>query len=129
MFLLFFLMLRRPPRSTRPYTLLPYTTLFRSIRNPGQAQHDPGLSSRRVARARFRVTSDADGGVSATRPRPPSERTKHDVQSRKPNVTAHAGLPVADQDDDVEPAQDHRPHPVRRRLRPGVVAARRARGR
>src|SRR3546814_19427484 len=26
----FFLMIRRPPRSTRPDTLLPYTTLFRS---------------------------------------------------------------------------------------------------
>src|SRR3546814_20419949 len=31
MFLLFFfLMIRRPPRSTRTYTLFPYTTLFRS---------------------------------------------------------------------------------------------------
>src|SRR3546814_12601841 len=28
--LLFFLMIRRPPRSTRPDTLFPYTTLFRS---------------------------------------------------------------------------------------------------
>src|SRR3546814_5111279 len=28
--LLFFLMIRRPPRSTRTYTLFPYTTLFRS---------------------------------------------------------------------------------------------------
>src|SRR3546814_14333476 len=28
----FFLMIRRPPRSTRTDTLLPYTTLFRSIR-------------------------------------------------------------------------------------------------
>src|SRR3546814_17103134 len=27
----FFLMIRRPPRSTRTDTLLPYTTLFRSI--------------------------------------------------------------------------------------------------
>src|SRR3546814_13334675 len=27
---IFFLMIRRPPRSTRTYTLLPYTTLFRS---------------------------------------------------------------------------------------------------
>src|SRR3546814_13273347 len=27
---LFFLMIRLPPRSTRTYTLLPYTTLFRS---------------------------------------------------------------------------------------------------
>src|SRR6188474_3771260 len=26
----FFLMIRRPPRSTRRYTLFPYTTLFRS---------------------------------------------------------------------------------------------------
>src|SRR3546814_18482259 len=29
-FLVFFLMLRRPPRSTRTDTLFPYTTLFRS---------------------------------------------------------------------------------------------------
>src|SRR3546814_13640962 len=29
-FLLFFLMIRRPPRSTRTDTLFPYTTLFRS---------------------------------------------------------------------------------------------------
>src|SRR3546814_1646301 len=28
----FFLIIRRPPRSTRTDTLLPYTTLFRSIR-------------------------------------------------------------------------------------------------
>src|SRR3546814_16330185 len=34
MFLLFFLMIRRPPRSTRTDTLFPYTTLFRSISRP-----------------------------------------------------------------------------------------------
>src|SRR3546814_13764376 len=28
---LFFLMIRRPPKSTRTYTLFPYTTLFRSM--------------------------------------------------------------------------------------------------
>src|SRR3546814_7559937 len=28
--IVFFLMIRRPPRSTRTYTLFPYTTLFRS---------------------------------------------------------------------------------------------------
>src|SRR3546814_11788516 len=32
----FFVMIRRPPRSTRTDTLLPYTTLFRS-HQPGQA--------------------------------------------------------------------------------------------
>src|SRR3546814_10527729 len=30
MFFIFFLMIRRPPRSTRTDTLFPYTTLFRS---------------------------------------------------------------------------------------------------
>src|SRR3546814_19391880 len=29
--LFFFLIIRRPPRSTRTYTLFPYTTLFRSV--------------------------------------------------------------------------------------------------
>src|SRR3546814_16106559 len=33
-FFRFFLMIRRPPRSTRTDTLFPYTTLFRSPRNP-----------------------------------------------------------------------------------------------
>src|SRR3546814_15223210 len=31
-FSFFFLMIRRPPRSTRTDTLFPYTTLFRSLR-------------------------------------------------------------------------------------------------
>src|SRR3546814_19669072 len=30
-FIFFFLMIRRPPRSPRPDTLVPYTTLFRSV--------------------------------------------------------------------------------------------------
>src|SRR3546814_14629888 len=36
----FFLMIRRPPRSTRTDTLLPYTTLFRSGRPGGVEQVD-----------------------------------------------------------------------------------------
>src|SRR3546814_9294198 len=32
--MIFFLMIRRPPRSTRTDTLFPYTTLFRSATNP-----------------------------------------------------------------------------------------------
>src|SRR3546814_13528987 len=34
--MIFFLRIRRPPRSTRTDTLLPYTTLFRSDLQPGQ---------------------------------------------------------------------------------------------
>src|SRR3546814_16595206 len=40
----FFLMIRRPPRSTRTDTLVPYTTLFRSPRN------GPKLCGRRCPR-------------------------------------------------------------------------------
>src|SRR3546814_289620 len=48
----FFLMIRRPPRSTRTDTLFPYTTLFRSFsppgRNPGQASADMPSRQRQV---------------------------------------------------------------------------------
>src|SRR3546814_20547432 len=37
--LFFFLMIRRPPRSTRTDTLFPYTTLFRSYRRGGSLGH------------------------------------------------------------------------------------------
>src|SRR3546814_12416256 len=45
-------MLRRPPISTRPDTLLPYTTLFRSLRlDPADApaEHAEAVDHRRVA--------------------------------------------------------------------------------
>src|SRR3546814_13211476 len=45
MFYIVFLMIRRPPRSTRTDTLFPYTTLFRSPR------HDGGCVERRAARS------------------------------------------------------------------------------
>src|SRR3546814_6847985 len=42
LFILFFLMIRRPPRSTRTDTLFPYTTLFRSLVAVGaQAAEEP----------------------------------------------------------------------------------------
>src|SRR3546814_3522445 len=44
--LFFFLMLRRPPRSTRTDTLFPYTTLFRSVGDPSRlALEDVGLAA------------------------------------------------------------------------------------
>src|SRR3546814_18000939 len=49
--LLFFLMIRRPPRSTRTDTLLPYTTLFRHMASVTLAGRPalivPGLSCER----------------------------------------------------------------------------------
>src|SRR3546814_13374821 len=36
-------MIRRPPRSTRTDTLVPYTTLYRSLREGGAAEDKPAL--------------------------------------------------------------------------------------
>src|SRR3546814_12698192 len=45
--LFFFLMIRRPPRSTRTDTLFPYTTLFRSDPAAGPARWQPGAAGQR----------------------------------------------------------------------------------
>src|SRR5881409_4194605 len=58
-FLFFFLMIRRPPRSTRETTLFPYTTLFRSARPRGG--DGPRLRSE---------PSRGGGGAGSDRPRP-----------------------------------------------------------
>src|SRR3546814_10898179 len=57
----FFLMIRRPPRSTRTDTLFPYTTLFRSredvLPEPEAQAHDalPDVEQRRARRGIVRV--------------------------------------------------------------------------
>src|SRR3546814_1039756 len=52
MFVFFFLMIRRPPRSTRTDTLFPYTTLFRSRRDPASAPARRRRSRRSAAPSR-----------------------------------------------------------------------------
>src|SRR3546814_19692772 len=61
----FFLMIRRPPRSTRTDTLFPYTTLFRSDerdrlldRISAQAGVDISLDDRGAATLRVAATGD-----------------------------------------------------------------------
>src|SRR3546814_7811406 len=44
MYIFFFLMIRRPPRSTRTDTLFPYTTLFRSIEGRSSSRRYPLLA-------------------------------------------------------------------------------------
>src|SRR3546814_19323347 len=61
-FIIFFLMIRRPPRSTRTDTLFPYTTLFRSAscgtcRFPGRGRC-AGWQSVAALRARPRARRD-----------------------------------------------------------------------
>src|SRR3546814_13076408 len=72
----FFLMIRRPPRSTRTDTLFPYTTLFRS---PGRAARRrtagrwPHAAARRQASALplYHRLSGLDGAGDARRTQPP----------------------------------------------------------
>src|SRR3546814_16901135 len=58
--LLFVLMRRRPPRSTRTDTLFPYTTLFRSHHKPHREQDQPDRQRERAADVFLR----AQGGQS-----------------------------------------------------------------
>src|SRR3546814_16914303 len=51
-----FLMIRRPPRSTRTDTLFPYTTLFRSI-----GRHHHGVPGQTVIKALLVVDCEARG--------------------------------------------------------------------
>src|SRR5687767_15377859 len=70
MLLFFFLMVRRPPRST----LFPYTTLFRSrTRPPGGAPDDPARAGQRRALRQLvggRVQPRRAAPVLRPRPRP-----------------------------------------------------------
>src|SRR3546814_5144621 len=67
LYCLFFLMIRRPPRSTRTDTLFPYTTLFRSGRRQGAWGWIPRLAPwRRGVRGHERPARKAD--TAGTRP-------------------------------------------------------------
>src|SRR2546430_15585766 len=90
----FFLMIRRPPRST----LFPYTTLFRSHRTGGRgAVLDPVP----VAAAPFpRARVDLSGGLPARRPRDAvghgPRRPSHGPHDAALRNGALAGEPLAD---------------------------------
>src|SRR3546814_4990757 len=68
----FFLMIRRPPRSTRTDTLFPYTTLFRSPADPSHRlaspsapvsdDHGPGISIAATPSERAYTFNDRRGG-------------------------------------------------------------------
>src|SRR3546814_14229466 len=82
----FFLMIRRPPRSTRTDTLFPYTTLFRSRRRAARVVHIHGADGRggRLNQGRgvgFAQRYHAVGGVEFGRGRVRSEEHTSELQS------------------------------------------------
>src|SRR3546814_12977815 len=66
--LVFFLMIRRPPRSTRTDTLFPYTTLFRSLETRCDRRRDRAVLPRRRSRR-------ARASFATRRPAPVAGRT------------------------------------------------------
>src|SRR3546814_9246402 len=84
----FFLMIRRPPRSTRTDTLFPYTTLFRSpdVRRHGQ------LTARDRHRGPQRRQEGESHGPGLLRPGRRSEEHTSELQSLMRSSYAVFGL-------------------------------------
>src|SRR3546814_12975400 len=93
--ILLFLMIRRPPRSTRTDTLFPYTTLFRSA-GPGAADrpYTPrGSPSPPVARAPLcRRGGDCRRGRAGLHPPPGNDRWNGDGYRLRDLRSAHDTL-------------------------------------
>src|SRR3546814_10974719 len=79
--LFFFLMIRRPPRSTRTDTLFPYTTLFRS-------QGRGKLPSRQAARPCHRFSHGTEHGIVLTLRHSSSNSLIGRIQSRSEEHTS-----------------------------------------
>src|SRR3712207_8558164 len=79
LFLFFFLMIRRPPRST----LFPYTTLFRSMASPALARDRAPRARPRRRGPRRPAPPLPCGGRGRRRPRARSEEHTSELQSRQ----------------------------------------------
>src|SRR3546814_12446893 len=113
-FIFFFLMIRRPPRSTRTDTLFPYTTLVRSAirrrrnrrasrwrlnegghRPRAAARRDAGRRRCRRARAQVDIRADAGrarGGERRDRRRAPARKErKSGVKGKRVSVRVDVG--------------------------------------
>src|SRR3546814_19202764 len=99
LFYFFFLMIRRPPRSTRTDTLFPYTTLFRSVRRAAvllfRDRHELLHGSGEAAR-----------GARSVAPR--DDRTRRAV--RTVQDAAHPLPDIGRVADRTGPLQQRRPH-------------------
>src|SRR3546814_11891030 len=90
MFVFFFLMIRRPPRSTRTDTLFPYTTLFRSLEH-----HRAGRVDDAAADFRARQPQAVDGTVGSKFDRGGGAGGGEGEKTENPERTGHQVTVVA----------------------------------
>src|SRR3546814_18728334 len=107
--IIFFLMIRRPPRSTRTDTLFPYTTLCRSRGREGTCRADSG-GVRRACR-RVQQCGDPAGRTSACRS---VARTVSAEPGYPCNRHVHVNEVPEPCDDRAWAAGLYRQHPIRR---------------
>src|SRR3546814_1871547 len=94
--LFFFLMIRRPPRSTRTDTLLPYTTLFRSLSFKNVAfsaeQDRPNVARRRRRWQARQARIDPMRLVSSMRPKWGRTRCRAPGKGLMGGIKGHGGI-------------------------------------
>src|SRR3546814_4434811 len=93
-FCFFFLMIRRPPRSTRTDTLFPYTTLFRSLL--GELRETFGAFASDQISIRVSEVSEIARIMSALRAEPPVRIGDSPVARIDDLLTGVDGLPPGD---------------------------------
>src|SRR3546814_1299802 len=86
MLCVFFLMIRRPPRSTRTDTLFPYTTLFRSPQPEQRVRHGRQCAARQNVRRRCRGRMESNAR--------PGHQLRRGMAQREEIGRAHVRTPV-----------------------------------
>src|SRR3546814_13546697 len=99
----FFLMLRRPPRFTRTYTLFPYTTLFRSACRRLRVAHAACilLPARSEANNRLRILVPIFVTAGIPPPRPPARARDIRRRTGRRRCRRRGRLPAPDRRPDA----------------------------
>src|SRR3546814_20866954 len=94
MFLIFFVILRRPPRSTRTDTLFPYTTLFRSLDQTRIANDALNGARVRVRAGRASPIEEQRADVARVNAEAAAENARRILESARINLGRRIGQPV-----------------------------------
>src|SRR3546814_13799464 len=94
MFLIFFVILRRPPRSTRTDTLFPYTTLFRSLDQTRIANDALNGARVRVRAGRASTIEEQRADVDRVNDEAAAENARRILESASINLGRRIGQPA-----------------------------------